>query len=74
MRKIAEMTGGRYFRASDSDALVRIYQEIDRLETTAFDNAAHITYREWFTLPAIPAVVLLVLEQLLTATRFLRVP
>lgn len=38
LRKIAETTGGRYFRATDLDGLRQVYKEIDRLERTEIDE------------------------------------
>ncbi|GGF53417.1 hypothetical protein GCM10007301_11080 [Azorhizobium oxalatiphilum] len=37
LNKIAEMTGGRYFRARDAAGLAAIYNDIDRMEPTAGD-------------------------------------
>lgn len=34
LQKISEITGGKYFRATDNNSLKNIYQEIDRLETS----------------------------------------
>ncbi len=34
MKQIAELTGGKYFRATDEKKLAKIYEEIDRLERT----------------------------------------
>lgn len=39
LREMAEMTGGRYFRAEDGAGLERVYAEIDRLEKTETENA-----------------------------------
>jgi Ca-activated chloride channel family protein len=36
LRKIADKTGGRYFRATDHDSLAKIYQQIDHLERSDF--------------------------------------
>lgn len=38
LREMAEMTGGRYFRAEDGTGLERVYAEIDRLEKTETEN------------------------------------
>ena len=38
LRRIAEATGGRYFRATDLDGLRQVYREIDRLERTEIDE------------------------------------
>ncbi len=74
MQKIAAQTGGQYFRATDTDGLTRIYQEIDRLETTQIERSVKVAHREWFVVPVVAGLALLVVEQLLAATRFLRVP
>lgn len=41
MQQIADMTGGRYFRATDEKKLRSIYQEIDRLEKTRVKVTEH---------------------------------
>jgi Ca-activated chloride channel family protein len=38
LTEIAEMTGGKYFRATNNDKLKDIYKEIDRLEKTIFEE------------------------------------
>ncbi|MFI5370060.1 MAG: vWA domain-containing protein [Candidatus Eisenbacteria bacterium] len=47
MRQIANATGGRFFRATDSDALANIYAEIDRLERAPIRS---IEYRDYHDL------------------------
>lgn len=74
LESIASLTGGQYFRATDRDGLTRIYQEIDRLETTQHERSLHLAYREWFLVLLLPALSLLLLEQGLAATRLLRIP
>jgi Ca-activated chloride channel homolog len=37
LQKIAEKTGGKYFRATDNAKMAQIYQEIDKLEKTIMD-------------------------------------
>lgn len=39
LQKIAELTGGSYFRARDTEALVDVYRRIDALEPTAGEQA-----------------------------------
>jgi Ca-activated chloride channel family protein len=46
LRKIATSTGGRYFRATDTDSLARIYGEIDQLEKTKVEAQHFVDYRE----------------------------
>jgi Ca-activated chloride channel homolog len=74
MQKIAAETGGQYYRATDTEGLAHIYQEIDRLETTQLEHTGRLAHREWFLVLVIPAVLLVVAEQLLAATRLLRIP
>jgi Ca-activated chloride channel family protein len=74
MQKIAEATGGQYYRATDTNGLTGIYEEIDRLEKTQMEKTVRVSHREWFLLVLTPAIVLLALEQLLAATRFMRIP
>jgi Ca-activated chloride channel family protein len=74
MQKIAEMTGGQYYRATDTNGLTSIYQDIDRLETTQMEKTVRVSHHEWFVFLIVPAVILLGLEQMLAATRLLRVP
>jgi Ca-activated chloride channel family protein len=74
MQKIAERTHGQYFRATDTDGLLRIYQEIDRLETSKIETTVRVAHKEWWFFVLLPSIGLLALEQLLAATRLLRIP
>jgi Ca-activated chloride channel family protein len=46
LRQIAEMTGGKYFRATSAESLERIYAEIDRLEKTEMEVSVFNRYNE----------------------------
>ena len=46
LRKIAETSGGEYFRATDTDSLESIYREIDQLEKTKVETEHFVDYRE----------------------------
>jgi Ca-activated chloride channel family protein len=46
LQKIAERTGGEFFRATDSAALRQIFERIDRLETSEIKQAAFRRYDE----------------------------
>ncbi len=74
LQKIAEQTGGRYFRATDSDSLKQIYAQIDSLEKSEVKWIDHSEYRELFPLFLIPALLLVLTETVLTQTRLRRVP
>ena len=74
LQKIAKQTGGRYFRATDSDSLKQIYAQIDSLEKSEVKWIDHSEYRELFPLFLIPALLLVITETVLTQTRLRRVP
>ena len=74
LRQIADSTGGKYFRATDTDGLRTIYEEIDKLEKSEVEVSIYAQHQElagWFLLAA-PA--LLLLEILAHATIFRPVP
>jgi Ca-activated chloride channel family protein len=48
MRKIAERTGGTFYKAADRESLQRIFREIDRLEKTPLQVKRYVRYREAF--------------------------
>ena len=48
LTKVAEMTGGKYYRADNSAAFRRIYDEIDKLEKTEVEVEKYQRYRELF--------------------------
>jgi len=74
LRKVAEVTGGRYFRATDRESLKSIYEEIDKLETTKIDVQSFTRYGELFHIPLVAGLVLLLLEIGLSQTALRRLP
>jgi len=48
LKKIAEETGGKYFRATDTEGLLRAYDEISQLEATEVDVGDFYEYKETF--------------------------
>jgi Ca-activated chloride channel family protein len=74
LRRIADRSGGRYFRATDPDALERIMTEIDPLERTDVRISETRDYRELFPWVLLPAVLLLAAELLLRAGRLRTLP
>jgi len=74
LQEIARITGGRYFRATDTATLARIYQEIDQLERTKIEVKQYVTYRELFVRFLAVAFAALVVELGLTHTRFRKIP
>ncbi|MBX3386058.1 MAG: VWA domain-containing protein [Phycisphaeraceae bacterium] len=73
LEEIARLTGGRYFRAQDGDALRSIYGEIDRLERTTVRTTEFVDYAERFAPLAIAAAALIALELALASTVLRRV-
>ncbi|MBI3416200.1 MAG: VWA domain-containing protein [Verrucomicrobia bacterium] len=74
LKKIAEQTGGKYFRADKTDTLRSIYVEIDRLEKTEVEVKKYQRYREMFMWVALPGLVLLLLEIILSHTVWRKLP
>lgn len=74
MKKIASQTGGKYFRATNTNKLRAIYSEIDKLEKTKIEVTEFRKYSEEFLPFALIAGILLILEIVLRYTVFKRVP
>ncbi len=74
LRDIARMTGGQYFRATDTEALREIYRQIDAMEKTEVDVKEYTEYNELFLWFLLPALFLLLLEIVLANTRFMKIP
>ena len=74
MTEIASMTGGKYFRATDNDKLKEVYQEIDRLEKTIFEEKNFTNKAEHFLPFAIAAALLLLAEFLLKNIVYKSIP
>ncbi len=70
LTKIADITGGKYFRATDNKSLKRIYEEIDEMEKTKIDVAVFSKKTEEFLPFVLLAGLLLILEMLLKFTVF----
>ena len=71
---MAEMTGGKYFRATDNAKLKAIYDEINQLEKSKVEVFEHISYHELFLHWVLAALGLLVLEFLLSNLVLKRIP
>jgi Ca-activated chloride channel family protein len=74
LRKIADTTGGRYFRAADADGFAKAFHEIDGLEKTEMESRVRMLYTERFMMALFPAGLLLGLELVLAGTRLRRIP
>lgn len=74
LKAIADATGGRYFRATDTDSLQQILREIDSLEKIDIKVRHYTRYSELFPWFAWPATGLVLLELTLAGTRLRRIP
>ena len=74
LEKIAEKTGGLYFRAENTEGLQQIYDTIGNLEKTEADVKTFAAYNEFYRYLLLPAFVLLCLWIVLSNTRYLRAP
>ena len=70
LTKVADETGGKYFRATDTESLANIYAEIDELEKSRVEARHFVDYRElaieplhvgWLTIPPLVLLALICL-------------
>ncbi len=74
LTSIAEMTGGKYFRATDKEKLKAIYDEINRMERSKVEVSEHVTYHELYLGWLLGAIALLIAEFLLSTLVLKRIP
>jgi Ca-activated chloride channel family protein len=74
LRAVAQLTGGRYFKAHDGQSLVAVYQEIDRLERQPIESFQYRRYAMGYPWFGLAALVLWVLVHALELTVWQRVP
>ncbi|HTB07881.1 MAG TPA: VWA domain-containing protein [Bacteroidia bacterium] len=72
--QIAQMTGGKYFRATDNESMKKIYAEIDKMEKSRIEERDYTDREEKFLPFAIAACLLLACELLLRNTILKTVP
>lgn len=74
LKRIASITGGKYYLATDSETLRKIYDDINKLEKSVIEHFGYKEYSELFYYFLIPGIILLLLEILLSNTIFMKVP
>jgi Ca-activated chloride channel homolog len=72
LERIAELTGGSYFRATDERALVEVFDRIDQLETSSLDAPKITTVRELWEAPLLAGLLLVVLGLMAGETVWMR--
>jgi Ca-activated chloride channel family protein len=74
LQEVAELTGGKYFRATSNRKLQEIYEEIDQLEKSKIDVTEFSRKHEEFLPLALLALAFLALELLFRYTIFRTIP
>lgn len=74
LQQIAQITGGKYFRATDTESLRSIYKTIDALEKTRIKQTGYFEYDELFGRVLLAALIILVIELVLSNTVLLKIP
>lgn len=74
LQTVADETGGKFYRATDTDSLQQIYQQINRFEKTAQTVHKFEHTEELYPWALIPALGILGLSLLLQQTRLRRLP
>ncbi len=74
LQAVASETGGLFYRATDTDSLQKIYEQINRYETSAQSVQKYEHVDELYKWPQYPLLAFLGLGVLLQQTRFRRFP
>ena len=74
LNRIANETGGRYFRARDKDGLKSVYSQIDQMEKTKVEIQHHVRYEEMFLPFLLAALFFLFAEIVFKFTIFRKFP
>ncbi len=74
LQKIADKTGGKYYRADNAEKFRQIYAEIDRLEKTEATINKYTQFKELFPWVVAGGLVVLLLELVLGQTVLRRLP
>jgi Ca-activated chloride channel family protein len=74
LQTVADVTGGTFYRATDTDSLQKIYEQINRLEKTAHTVQKFEHQEELYSWALMPSVGLLGFGFLLQHARFRRLP
>jgi Ca-activated chloride channel family protein len=74
LQAVANETGGLFYRATDTDSLQKIYEQINQYETSAQAVQKFEHVEELYRWPLFPSLGLLALGLILQQTRFRRLP
>lgn len=65
LKDIAEITGGKYFRATSNESLANVYDQIDQLEKSDVKSDKLYNYKEYFRIFLWIALFVLIVDALL---------
>jgi len=74
LQKIADKTGGKYYRADNAEKFQKIYDEIDKLEKTEASVKKYTQFNELFQWFVAAGLALLLIEVVLGQTAYRRLP
>ena len=74
LQAVASETGGQFYRATDTDSLQKIYEQINRYEKSAQTVQKFEHVEELYRWPLVPSLGLLAIGMILQQTRFRRLP
>lgn len=74
LRQVADITGGKYYRAEDSAGLQAIYDEINQLEKSQIEVQVFNQYKELAGFLLVPAVLIFLAELFMRNTIFRKIP
>jgi Ca-activated chloride channel family protein len=74
LTKIADMTGGKYYRADNAERFQQIYAEIDKLEKSEAVMKKYTEYKDLFGWYILAGLTVLLVEQVLKHTIMRRLP
>ncbi len=72
--KMADVSHGKFYRATNRRELQNIYNQIDQLEKTEVKIKRYATYEPLFQWPLLASLAVLAVELILSNTRYRRVP
>lgn len=74
LKKMASLTGGKYFFITDKEGLSNAYREIGELEKEKYEIREYVSYYDLMRYFLIPAFVLFIADIILSNTRFRKIP
>src|SRR5437870_8931163 len=74
LKQVAQIAGGKFFRATDTKSLEQIYSDIDKLEKTTVNVKKYQQYRDLFPLCLMGGCSLLLVQMVLSQTIWKKLP